>query len=101
MTPADLIGWFFLSFVVAPVGAAVLSFRGPASIRPLARAGLLFAALANMAAAAACCWYAFARPSSGIGNQVLLLVAIPIAVLAVVWFAFWRAARRHAYAVQA
>jgi hypothetical protein len=100
MRPDDLIGWFFLLFVAAPIPAVILAFKGPPAIRPLARALRLFASLANMAVVVACGWYAFARPSSGIGNQVLLLFAIPIAFVALVWFAFWRAARRYAYALE-
>jgi hypothetical protein len=97
MSPADLISYFFLLFVLAPVVAAILAFKGPPGVRSLARVVLLFSWLANAAATLACLRYAFARPSSGIGNGVLLLPAIPLAVLALLWFGIWRAARRHAY----
>ena len=40
---------------------------------------------------------AFAKPSSGIGNGVFFLVAIPVAFFAILWFGIWRAARRHEY----
>lgn len=97
MTPADLIKWYFLAFVSTPVLAAILAFKGDPSIRFIARAVLLVSAVANAAATAACVRHAFATPSSGIGNQIFLLVALPVAFLAVLWFGLWKAARRHAY----
>jgi len=97
MTPADLIKYFVLLFLFGPGLASVLAFKGPEGVRPLARAVLLLSSLANGGAALACIRYAFAKPSTGIGNQVLLLPVIPLAILTSVWFALWRAARRHAY----
>jgi hypothetical protein len=97
MSPSDLLSNAFLLFIVVPVPAAVLAFKGPPALRQIARIVLLCAWLALTAATLACLWYAFGKPSSGIGNQVLVLVAIPIAVFACIWFAFWRGARRHAY----
>jgi len=97
MSPSDLLSNAFLWFIVVPVPAAVLAFKGPPALRQIARIVLLCAWLALTAATLACLWYAFGKPSSGIGNQVLVLVAIPIAVFACIWFAFWRGARRHAY----
>ena len=97
MTPSDLIGYYVRFFVFAPVLAALLAFKGPEGLRPVARAVLLLSWLANGAATLALIGYAFAKPSTGIGNQVLLLPAIPIAILTLVWFGIWRGARRHAY----
>ena len=97
MSPSDVLQYAFLLFVVAPVPAAVLAFKGPPAFRQIARAVLFLAWLALTAATIACLWYAFGKPSSGIGNQVLVLVAIPLALFAYLWFALWRGARRQAY----
>jgi pimeloyl-ACP methyl ester carboxylesterase len=97
MLPSDLLQAAFILFVAAPVVAAILAFKGPPVLRQIARIVLLGAWLAQAAATIACLRYAFGQPSSGIGNEVLLFVAIPTALFAVVWFGFWRAARRHEY----
>ncbi|HYS10457.1 MAG TPA: hypothetical protein VEP66_17085 [Myxococcales bacterium] len=97
MNPSDLIKWYFLLFVSAPVLATIVAFKGAPSIRWVAQTVLLVSAVANAAATAAFVRHAFARPSSGIGNQVLLLAAFPVAFLAILWFWLWKAARRHAY----
>jgi hypothetical protein len=97
MLPSDLLQAAFILFVAAPVVAAILAFKGPPVLRQIARIVLLCAGLAQAAATIACLRYAFGKPSSGIGNGVLLFVAIPAALLAVVWLGLWRAARRHEY----
>jgi len=97
MLPSDLLQAAFILFVAAPVVAAILAFKGPPVLRQIARIVLLCAWLAQAAATIACLRYAFGQPSSGIGNGVLLFVAIPTALFAVVWFGLWRAARRHEY----
>jgi len=97
MLPTDLIKWFCTLFVVWPIVAAVAAFRGPPALQASARWLLLAAWLANAAAAVACLKQSVATPSSGIGNGVFLLVAIPFALLAVLWWGVWRAACRHAY----
>jgi hypothetical protein len=97
MLPTDLLKVFFNLFVLAPVAAAILAFKGPPVVRQIARWVLLIAWLAHGAAVLACLRYAFGKPSSGIGNGVFLLVAIPVALFAVLWFGVWRAARRHEY----
>jgi hypothetical protein len=97
MLPTDLLKAFFTLFVVAPVMAAILAFKGAPSVRQIARWLLLSAWLVHAVATLACLRYAFAEPSSGIGNGVFLLVAIPLALFAVLCFGFWRAARRHEY----
>jgi hypothetical protein len=97
MDPSQVLSNAFFLFVVLPVPAAVLAFKGPPAFRQIARIILFCAWLALTAATLACLWYAFGKPSSGIGNGVLVLVAIPIAVFAFIWFGLWRAARRHEY----
>jgi len=97
MLPGDLIGWFFMLFVAAPVAAVLVAFRGPPGLRPPARWLLFSACLGNAAATVACLKAAAAKPSSGIGNGVFYLVALPVAFLTVVWWGMWRAARRSAY----
>ena len=97
MLPSDLLQAFFILFVAAPIVAAILAFKGPPFLRQIARIVLLCAWLAQAAATIACVRYAFAKPSSGIGNGVFLLVAIFTALFAVIWFGLWRAARRHEY----
>jgi hypothetical protein len=97
MRPTDLLEAFLFLFVLAPAAAAILAFKGPPPVRQIARWVLLCAWLAHAAATLACLRYAFAEPSSGIGNGVFLLVAIPVALFAVLCFGFWRAARRHEY----
>jgi hypothetical protein len=97
MNPSDLIGWYFMLFVSAPVVAAIVAFKGGPSIRWIAQTVLLVSAVANAVATAALLWHAFARPSSGIGNGVLLFAALPVAFLTALWFGLWKAARRHAW----
>ena len=97
MLPADLLKAFFILFVLAPAAAAFLAFKGPPAVRQIARWVLLSAWLAHAAATFACLKYSFAKPSSGIGNGVFLLVALPVAFFAILWFGIWRAARRHEY----
>jgi hypothetical protein len=97
MQPSDVLKWFFTLFVVAPAAAAVPAFKGPPLLRQVSRWVLLGAWLAHAAATIACLRYAFSKPSSGIGNGVFLLVAIPVAFFAMLWFGFWRAARRQDY----
>ncbi len=97
MQPADLFRTAFYLFVLAPAVATVLAFKGPRSVWPIARGVLLLGWLGYAAGTVACLWYAFAKPQSGIGNGVFLLVAIPIALFALIGFGVWRAARRHGY----
>jgi hypothetical protein len=97
MLPTDLISAFFTLFVVAPIAAAILAFKGPPPVRQIARWVLLSAWLAHTAAVLACLRYAFVAPSSGIGNGVFLLLAMPFALFAVLAFGVWRAARRQEY----
>jgi len=97
MNPSDLIGWYFMLFVSAPVLATIVAFKGAPSIRWIAQPVLLVSAVANAAATAVLVRHAFGKPSSGIGNGVLLFVALPAAFLAILWFGLWKAARRHAY----
>ena len=97
MLPSDLLKWFFILFVLAPAVAAILVFKGPPPVRQIARWVLLSAWLAHAAATLACLRYGVAKPSSGIGNGVFFLVAIPVAFFAVLCFGIWRAARRHEY----
>src|SRR5712664_2965617 len=97
MSPSDLLSNAFLLIIVVPVLAEVLAFKGPPELRQIARIVLLCAWLALTAATLACLWYAFGKPSSGIGNQVLVLVAIPITLFAYLWFALCRGARRQEY----
>jgi hypothetical protein len=97
MLPSDLLKAFFALFVLAPAAAAVVVFKGPPVVRQVARYVLLVASLAHSGAVVAFLKYAFAKPSSGIGNGVFLLLAIPVGLFAIFWFAFWRAARRYEY----
>jgi len=97
MDPGQVLSNAFFLFFVLPVPAAVVAFKGPPAFRQIARIILFCAWLALTAATLACLWYAFGKPSSGIGNGVLVLVAIPIAFFAFLWFGLWRAARRHEY----
>ena len=97
MDPGQVLSNAFFLFFVLPVPAAVVAFKGPPAFRQIARIILFCAWLALTAATLACLWYAFGKPSSGIGNGVLLLVAIPVAIFAIIWFGVWRAARRHEY----
>ena len=97
MLPSDLLNAFFTVFVLAPAAAAFLAFKGPPAVRQIARWLLLSAWLAHAAATFTCLKLAFAKPSSGIGNGVFLLVALPVAFFAILWFGIWRAARRHDY----
>jgi hypothetical protein len=97
MSPSDLLQAAFMLFVVAPVVAAILAFKGSPLVRQIARMVLLGAGVAQAAATIACIRYAFVKPSSGIGNGVFLLVAIPTALFAVVWLGIWRGARRQEY----
>jgi len=97
MLPSDLLQAFFTLFVLAPAAAAYLAFKGPPLVRQISRWLLLSASLAHAAATFSCLKYAFAKPSSGIGNGVFFLVAIPVAFFAILWFGIWRAARRHEY----
>ena len=97
MQPSDLLSVFVLLFLGAPFAAAILAFTGSEAVRRISRTILFWAWLANGAAVIACLWYGSVKPSSGIGNQVLWLVAIPIALFAIIWFGLWRAARRHEY----
>ncbi len=90
MLPSDLIKIAFYLFGIAPILAAVLAFKGPPVVRTIARFVLLVAWLGYGVATVSCLWLAFGkRPSSGIGNQVFLLFAIPLTVVGVVWFALW------------
>ena len=97
MLPNDVLKAFFTLFVVAPAAAAVLAFKGPPVVRQVARYVLLVASLAHAAATVVFSRYAFAKPSSGIGNGVFLLLAIPVGFFAILWFGVWRAARRYEY----
>jgi hypothetical protein len=97
MLPSDLLTAFFTLFVLAPVAAAYLASKGPPAVRQISRWFLLSAWLAHAAATFACLKYAFAKPSSGIGNGVFFLVALPAAFFAILWFGIWRAARRQEY----
>jgi hypothetical protein len=98
MAPAELLKTSISLLVIAPIPAAILAFKGPPGIRRIARYVLLLSWLAYGAAVLVCLWLAFGRrPSSGIGNQVLVLVAIPLAAVGAVWLTLWRAARRHDY----
>jgi hypothetical protein len=97
MLPTDLLKAGFTFFVMAPVAASILAFKGPPLARQISRIVLFSAWLAHAAATFALLRYAFAKPSSGIGNQILVVVAVPTAVFAFVWFGLWRAARRHDY----
>src|SRR5258705_8346853 len=93
MQPADLFRTAFYLFVLAPAVATVLAFKGPRSVWPIARGVLLLGWLGDAAGTVACLWYAFAKPQSGIGNGVFLLVAIPIALFALIGFGVWRERR--------
>lgn len=97
MQPTDVLTGFFTLFVVAPAVAAVPAFKGPPLVRQVSRWILLGAWLAHAAATIACLRYAVAQPSTGIGNGVFLLIAIPVALFTLLWFGVWRAARRHEY----
>src|SRR4051812_3226758 len=99
VTPSDLLSTGIMAFVVAPIVAAVLAFKGGPSVRPVARFVLLCGWLANTVATVACLRAAFGRPSSGIGNGVFFLIALPVGFFTILWFAIWRAARRHAYVI--
>lgn len=98
MLPADIIKVAVYLFGVAPIVALVLAFKGTPPVRTVARFVLLLAFTAYGAATVTCLWLALGkRPSSGIGNGVFLLFTIPLIPVGIVWFAFWRAARRYAY----
>ena len=98
MLPADLIKVAVYLFVVAPIVAAVLAFKGSPPIRTIARFVLLVAWLGYGAGTVACLWLALGnRRSSGIGNGVFLLFTLPLAAVGYLWLALWRAARRYAY----
>src|ERR1700682_66073 len=97
MTPSDLLQFGFFVFVVAPVVAAILSFKASPPIRQAARYVLLVNWLAYGAATLACLYLAFFKQSSGIGNGVFLIIAIPVALIGVIAFGVWKAAIRHGY----
>lgn len=97
MTPVDLLKWFFLLFMAGPVVAALLAFRGPPGLRGPARWFLFGACLANAAATIACVSLATRTSSSGIGNGVFYLMAIPPAFLTVLWWGVWRGIARFEY----
>jgi hypothetical protein len=99
VTPSDVLSTGITLCVIAPIAAAVLAFKGGETIRPVARFVLLCGWLANAVATIACLRAAFAKPSSGIGNGVFFLVALPAGFFAILWFGIWRAARRHAYVI--
>ena len=99
MTPSDVLSHAITLCVFAPPVAAVLAFKGGESLRVVSRVVLLCGWLACSAATLALLRYAFAKPSSGIGNQVLLFPALIAGFFAIVWFNVWRAARRHAYVI--
>src|SRR3981189_489580 len=97
MDPGQVLSNAFFLFFVLPVPAAVVAFKGPPAFRQIARIILFCAWLALTAATLACVWYAFGKPSSGIGNQVLLLPAIPVAIFSFIWFGVWRDGGRRAH----
>ena len=97
MTPSGLLQVGFYLFVVAPVVAAILSFKASPPIRQMARYVLLVNWLAYGAATLGCLYLAFFKQSSGIGNGVFLIIAIPVGLIAVIGFGVWKAAIRHGY----
>jgi preprotein translocase subunit SecY len=97
MTPSQLLQIGFYVFVVAPVVAAILSFKGPPPLRQASRYVLLVNWLAYGGATLACLYLAFFKQSSGIGNGVFLIIAIPVALIAVIVFGVWKAAIRYGY----
>ena len=98
MQPSHIIVAAFWVMIAAPLLAAFVAFSAAPSLRHLARVVLFLAWLSCGATTAACLWLAFGRPQTGgIGNQVFVLVAIPVAIAGFVWVAVWRAARRYAW----
>jgi hypothetical protein len=92
MLTSDLLKWFFMLFVAGPVLAAVAVFRAPLLLRRFARWLLLSAWVANAAATIECVRRSFNPPTG-----IFLLVAMPFAFFAIIWFGVWRAAARHEY----
>lgn len=78
--------------VAGPIIAAVLAFKAPPPIDTFARYYLLLTWLAYGSATAWCLWACFVKPSSGIGNGVFLLIAIPLSVITGILFSVWRSA---------
>lgn len=98
MNPSDLIRYGITLFVFAPVVAVILAFRAQEGLRRVARWYLFVAFCAYAAGTIGCLRPGFrGKPSSGIGNGVFVILAIPLAAIGAVLFAFWRAACRHDY----
>jgi hypothetical protein len=98
MDVSVLIQLGFYVLVVGPIIATVLAFKAPPPADTFARYYLLLTWLVYGAATAWCLWTGFFKPSSGIGNGVFLIIAIPLSVITGIAFSVWRAAhRRHAY----
>ena len=96
MQPGQLIVFALGIVVVAPLAGAVLAFTPDASLRKIGRFILAAAWLFSAAGVGACIWLSMGE-SSGIGNDVFLLIAIVPALIGFICFAVWRAARRHDY----
>ena len=98
MLPTHILQAAFYLLVVAPAAAAIPAFKAPPLVRQIARLVLAAASLGYAAATLFCLWVAFVKPApGGGGNQVLALVALPLAVVGFICFGVWRAARRHGY----
>jgi len=96
MLPTDLLKAGFTFFVMRPSPRRFSPSR--TASRPADLAIVLFSAwLAHAAATFALLRYAFANPRPASAIRILVVVAVPTAVFAFVWFGLWRAARRHDY----
>jgi preprotein translocase subunit SecY len=96
MTASSLIlQLIFLLVVVAPFLSLFLAFSSSQGTRQFARFILFWAWLGYGAGTLWCLWQAFAGKSSGIGNGVFLIIAIPVGVVAMILFSVWTAAHRH------
>ena len=84
----------FVLFVVAPFVSLFLAFSRSEGTRQFARSILFWAWLVYGAVTGWCLWAGFfAKPSSaGVGNGVFIIIAIPVGVVAGIFFSVWKAA---------
>ena len=87
----------FLLLVVGPVVAGMLAAKASPPVSTFARHYLLLTWLAYGAATGWCLWTCFFVRSTGIGNGVFLIIAIPLGVITGVLFSVWRATDRDVF----
>ncbi|AKJ00360.1 hypothetical protein ATI61_104234 [Archangium gephyra] len=95
LDPSALLQLGFYALIVGPIIAGVLAFKASLPTGTYARLYLVFTWLLYGAATAWCLWACFFKPSSGIGNGVFLLIALPLGLVTGIVFSVWRAANRH------